>query len=246
MRLGPVPPAEHWLTLHAMSARKTLWEFLDSSDAPRIIDTHDEGLDDDYFNPDRSARGPRWKVGLTAGLGLVGAVVLVAVGAHVFRQSTPVADVLPEPAGATVESPVDALPLTMVVVHVTGAVLAPGVIELPADSRIIDALDKAGGPRPDAFLGGVNLARIVFDGEQIVVPSVDDETTQPGAADQPVSLSLATQAELETLPRVGPATALRIIAWRETHGPFRTVDDVLAVSGIGPATLEGFRALVVP
>jgi competence protein ComEA len=59
-------------------------------------------------------------------------------------------------------------------------------------------------------------------------------------------LSLATQAELETLPRIGPATAQRIIAWRDTHGPFRTVDDLLAVSGIGPATLEGFRALVIP
>lgn len=223
-----------------------MWEFLDSSDSPRIIDTHDEGLDDDYFNPERREGGPRWKVGLSAGLGLVAAVVLVAVGAHVFRQSTPTPDVLPEPVGVAVEGPSATVPVIMVVVHVTGAVVTPGVIELPADSRIIDALEKVGGPRPDALLEGVNLARVVFDGEQIIVPSVGDETTQAGAASQLVSLSLATQAELETLPRVGPATAQRIIAWRETHGPFRTVDDVLAVSGIGPATLEGFRALVVP
>ena len=229
-----------------MSARRTLWEFLEGSDSPRIIDTQDEGLDDDYFNPDRSAQGPRWKVGLTAGLGLVAAVVLVAVGAHVFRQSAPAPDVLPEPATLVVERSVPQAAVPMVVVHVTGAVVEPGVIELPADSRIIDALEKAGGPRPDARLEGVNLARVVFDGEQIIVPALGDETAQAGAEGQLVSLSLATQAELETLPRIGPATAQRIIAWRDTHGPFRTVDDLLAVSGIGPATLEGFRALVIP
>lgn len=229
-----------------MSARRTLWEFLDSSDSPRIIDTQDEGLDDDYFNPDRRVGAPRWKVGLTAGLGLVAAVVLVAVGAHVFRQSAPVPDVLPEPAGAVLQGSVPQAAVPMVVVHVTGAVVTPGVIELPADSRIVDALEKAGGPRPDALLEGVNLARVVFDGEQIIVPSLDDDTAQSGTEGQLVSLSRATQAELETLPRIGPATAQRIIAWRETHGPFRSVDDVLAVSGIGPATLEGFRALVVP
>lgn len=229
-----------------MSARKTLWEFLDSSDSPRIIDTHDEGLDDDYFNPERRTAGPRWRLALNAGLSLVAAVALVAVGAHVFRQSAPAPEILPDTASVTLASPSDVSSPQTVMVHITGAVVAPGVIELPVDSRIIDALEKAGGPRPDAVLAGVNLARIVFDGEQIVVPAVGDPSAAAGAPDQPLSLSMATQAELETLPRVGPATAMRIIAWREAHGPFRSIDDVLAVSGIGPATLEGFRALVVP
>lgn len=231
-----------------MSARKTLWEFLEGSDAPRIIDTQDPGLDDDYFNPDPSPAGPRWKLGLNAGLAVVGAVVLVAVGAHVFRQSAPAPEILPVTPNVVVSDSREPAPPSTVIVHITGAVMAPGVIELPVDSRIIDALEKAGGPRPDALLEGVNLARIVFDGEQIVVPAVGDETTaaESSAPGQPLSLSRATQAELETLPRIGPATAQRIIAWRDTHGPFRSVDDVLAVSGIGPATLEGFRALVVP
>lgn len=235
-------------TLQAMSARQTLWEFLDSSDKPRIIDTHDEGLDDDYFTPQHGSTRARWKLGLTAGLALVGAVVLVAVGSYVFRTSAPAPEQLSASAGAALEAPAEPAESPMVIVHITGAVVTPGVIELPADSRIIDALTKAGGPRPDALLEGVNLARIVFDGEQIVVPVVGDNPSLggPSVAGEPVSLSRATQAELETLPRVGPATALRIIAWRETHGPFRTVDDVLAVSGIGPATLEGFRALVAP
>jgi competence protein ComEA len=133
-------------------------------------------------------------------------------------------------------------------VHVVGAVESPGVIELPENSRIVDALAKAGGARDDAVLSGINLARVLFDGEQIVVPALGDEPVVPSGDAPPglVSLSRGTSAELETLPRVGPATAARIIAWREANGPFASVDDVLAVSGIGPATLEGFRSLVVP
>jgi competence protein ComEA len=133
-------------------------------------------------------------------------------------------------------------------VHVVGAVESPGVIELPENSRIVDALAKAGGAREDAVLSGINLARVLFDGEQIVVPALGDEPVLPAGEAPPglVSLSSYTCAELETLPRVGPATAARIIAWREANGPFASVDDVLAVSGIGPATLEGFRSLVVP
>jgi competence protein ComEA len=233
-----------------MSARKTLWEFLESSASPRVLDTHDEGLDDDYFSPGNRARAPRWNIALGAGLGLVAVVVLVAVGAHMFRQSTPVAEVLPEIPLTTVDVSGEGAVVTTetVIVHIAGAVVTPGVIELPANSRIIDALAKAGGPRPDAVIDQVNLARILFDGEHIVIPAVGDELLSPEASGvaQPVSLSRATQAQLEELPRIGPATAQRIIAWREAHGPFRSVDDVLAVSGIGPATLEGIRALVVP
>jgi competence protein ComEA len=142
--------------------------------------------------------------------------------------------------------PAPAAPTVMV--HVVGAVESPGVIELPENSRIVDALAKAGGAREDAVLSGINLARMLLDGEQIVVPALGDEPAGASGVTPPglVSLSRGTSAELETLPRVGPATAARIIAWREANGPFASVDDVLAVSGIGPATLEGFRSLVVP
>ncbi|MEL0148794.1 MAG: helix-hairpin-helix domain-containing protein, partial [Pontimonas sp.] len=99
----------------------------------------------------------------------------------------------------------------------------------------------------DAELGGVNLARVVYDGEQIIVPRVGEPAVaSSGAGSGPISLSRANQETLETLPRIGPATAERIIAWRDKNGPFRSVEDLLAVSGIGPATLEGLAEHVVP
>jgi competence protein ComEA len=186
-------------------------------------------------------------VALGAGLGLVALIVVVAVGSHIFRSATPIPSVVVA-SQAEAEAENLSVPTLTVVVHVVGAVESPGVIELPENSRIIDALAKAGGAREDAILSGINLARVLFDGEQIVVPSQADEPAVVSIDAPPglVSLSRGTSAELETLPRVGPATAARIIAWREENGPFTSVDDVLAVSGIGPATLEGFRALVVP
>lgn len=233
-----------------MTARQTLWDFLEStSSSSRLVDSADDGLDDDYFERPPGPRGHRWKVALGAGLGLVALIVVVAVGSHIFRSATPIPSVVVA-SQAEVEAEAENLsvPTLTVVVHVVGAVESPGVIELPENSRIVDALAKAGGAREDAILSGINLARVLFDGEQIVVPSQADEPAAVSIDAPPglVSLSRGTSAELETLPRVGPATAARIIAWREENGPFTSVDDVLAVSGIGPATLEGFRALVVP
>ena len=236
-----------------MTARQTLWDFLEStSSSSRLVDSADDGLDDDYFEKPPGARGHRWKVALGAGLGLVALIVVVAVGSHIFRSVAPIPSVVvasQAEAELVAEAENVSAPTELtVVVHVVGAVESPGVIELPENSRIIDALAKAGGAREDAILSGINLARVLFDGEQIVVPSQADEpaTVSITVPQGLVSLSRGTSAELETLPRVGPATAARIIAWREENGPFTSVDDVLAVSGIGPATLEGFRALVVP
>jgi competence protein ComEA len=135
----------------------------------------------------------------------------------------------------------------MVLVHVVGAVEEPGVVSLPENSRVHDALALAGGAQEDAELGGVNLARVVYDGEQIIVPRVGEPAVaSSGEGSGPISLSRADQETLETLPRIGPATAERIIAWRDKNGPFRSVEDLLAVSGIGPATLEGLAEHVVP
>ena len=235
-----------------MTARQTLWDFLEStSSSSRLVDSADDGLDEDYFERPPGPRGHRWKVALGAGLGLIALIVVVAVGSHIFRSATPIPSVVvASQAEAELVAQAENLsvPTLTVVVHVVGAVESPGVIELPENSRIVDALAKAGGAREDAILSGINLARVLFDGEQIVVPSRADEPALVSIDAPPglVSLSRGTSAELETLPRVGPATAARIIAWREENGPFTSVDDVLAVSGIGAATLEGFRALVVP
>jgi len=139
------------------------------------------------------------------------------------------------------------VPPDVVVLHVHGAVGEPGIVELPLGSRVVDAIAAARGPTDDADLGAVNLARIVADGEQLYVPrhgEVPPPTTGGGSgpdAQGRVNINTADAAALETLAGVGPALASRIIAWREQNGPFRSVDELTAVSGIGPKTLDGMR-----
>ena len=127
--------------------------------------------------------------------------------------------------------------------HVLGAVERPGLYVLRADSRVVDALAAAGGSTDAAELAGVNLARRVEDGEQILVPVVGAvaDPSAPPSGDGTVDLNTADQAALEELPGIGPALAERIVAWREDNGRFRTVDDLLAVPGIGEKVLEGLR-----
>lgn len=233
-----------------MSATRTLWEFLDTADSrPAIFDTSDDESSDDLFQERAPAHGVRWKVAITAGIGLAFVIALIAVGVFVFRPQAPdLTVVVPEEIIAGVEGESEStLTPAMLLVHVVGAVGKPGVVEVPPESRVIDAITEAGGATENASLDGVNLARLVFDGEQIIVPRLGEE----GVGGEPeagglISISQADSLTLQTLPRVGPATAERIIAWREAHGPFRSVDDLLAISGIGPATLEGFRHLISP
>jgi len=132
------------------------------------------------------------------------------------------------------------------VVHVGGAVSSPGLAELPVGARVHDAIQAAGGVTTEANVGALNLARFVVDGEHMFVPAEGEALDSVASSSGLVSLSLASASELESLSGVGPALAQRIISWREQHGPFRQIEDVLAVSGIGPATLEGFRNQVVP
>jgi competence protein ComEA len=133
---------------------------------------------------------------------------------------------------------------TTVTVDVTGKVRHPGIVVLDTGARVVDALDAAGGARPGVDLSGLNLARVLVDGEQVVVgeprPSsvAVSAVPSPGAPGGPlVNLNTATQAELEALPEVGPVTAQAIVSWREEHGGFTAVDELLEVDGIGDATL---------
>jgi competence protein ComEA len=133
-----------------------------------------------------------------------------------------------------------------VTVDVTGKVRRPGIAVLDAGARVIDALEAAGGARPGVDLASLNLARLLVDGEQIVVgvavpAGVAGATAAPIPPDATsgplVNLNTADQALLETLPDVGPVTAEAIIAWRTEHGGFTAVDELLEVDGIGDATL---------
>ena len=139
-----------------------------------------------------------------------------------------------------------------ILVHVAGAVAAPGVYELPADARVEAAIAAAGGPIPQADPGSLNLAAVVADGERVYVPVVG-ETVPPPAAPAaganptppaPLDLNEATAEELDVLPGVGPATATAIVDHRARNGPFASVEDLEAVRGIGPAKLDALRGLV--
>lgn len=157
------------------------------------------------------------------------------------------------PVGAVVSAPATARPSPAVVVHVTGAVRRPGLVELAGGSRVDDAVAAAGGATRRADLASVNLARLLVDGEQIVVlrkgaPAVAGaaapSTGSSAAPGQPVDLNTATIEQLDGLPGVGPVLAQRIIDWRTAHGRFSSVDALTDVSGIGERTLADLRPLV--
>ena len=143
-----------------------------------------------------------------------------------------------------------------VTVDVAGRVRRPGIAVLDAGSRVVDALEAAGGARPGVDLSGLNLARVLVDGEQILVgvpgagaiaapAGAATGAMPPGAASGPlVNLNTATEAELEELPEVGPVPAQSIISWRDEHGGFTSVDELLEVDGIGDATLSKLAPLV--
>ncbi|MGH1505006.1 MAG: helix-hairpin-helix domain-containing protein [Acidimicrobiales bacterium] len=153
------------------------------------------------------------------------------------------------PAGSNATAAIDGGAASPeVVVHVAGAVEAPGVYDLPASARVHDAIEAAGGATSFADLDLLNLAAPIVDGMQIRVPEPGEEVAPlvvPGSADDgPVDLNRADAAELDTLPGVGPATAAAIVAHRDEHGPFASVDDLLSVPGIGPAKLAALSDLV--
>jgi competence protein ComEA len=135
-------------------------------------------------------------------------------------------------------------------VYVTGAVQHPDVYVLPQDSIVKDAVEAAGGATEDADLERINLAVTVTDGQQVHVPRqgeepspVDPPSGQPAAGGK-VNLNTADSAALETLPGIGPTLAQRIIDYRQAHGPFERIEDLMQVSGIGQATFEGMKDLV--
>ena len=130
-------------------------------------------------------------------------------------------------------------------VHVVGEVVSPGMYQLPIGARLVDAVFAAGGLTEDADNASVNLARELADGEQIIVFSISQEGQSSGTtASGLVSLNRAGDKELEELPGIGPALAARIIAWREANGGFKSVQDLLKVSGIGENLLSGVIDLV--
>lgn len=141
---------------------------------------------------------------------------------------------------------------TAFAVHVSGWVAMPGVVRLRDGAIVADAVAAAGGALEGALLDSVNLAAPVLAGDHVHIPGPGEAESganpaAPGGDDSgPISLNRADAAALETLPGVGPVIAERIVAHRESNGPFESVDDLLEVPGIGEAKLASIRDLVVP
>jgi len=201
------------------------------------------------------------------GLGIVGAVAVLVTVFTLTRDDGPAITSAKLPPVQMVSSTAPVAPVTgEVTVSVVGLVHQPGLVTLGAGARIADALSAAGGPLDGADLVGLNMARRVGDGEQIVVglssplgapPAMGSSITSPtGAAPSPpvdekgsasgelVDLNTATVEQLDALPGVGPVTAAAIVAWRDANGSFAGVDQLGEVEGIGPARLEKLRGLV--
>ncbi len=164
-----------------------------------------------------------------------------------------------EPAGVEIFIPTPA----PVVFQVTGAVNAPGVYSLDGEPRVADVVEVAGGLTDEADEGRINLALVVRDGARIDIPKVGDSTTATGSGNLPgvtqgvvnpepvttgtsglLDLNSATKDELVSLPGIGEVRAQSIIDWRSTN-LITAVDDLLAISGIGPATVDSIRDLVI-
>lgn len=203
-------------------------------------------------------------------LGVVGAVAVLVTVLTLLRDQPPavVSAKLPPVEMVSSAAPTSDTaapgPAAPVVVSVVGLVNTPGLVTLPPGARIADALDAAGGALDGADVMGLNIARRVTDGEQIVVgigappgrpvemgsSIVSDATAtatgsaspeKPAGSGSLVDLNTATVDELDTLPGVGPVTAAAIVAWRDANGRFTSIDQLSDVDGIGPARLDKLR-----
>ncbi|MDR7433778.1 MAG: helix-hairpin-helix domain-containing protein [Armatimonadota bacterium] len=135
---------------------------------------------------------------------------------------------------------------SLIAVHISGAVRFPGLYRLRVGSRVGDILTKAGGPTEEADLRGLNLAMPLRDGDRVVVPPrlPRSKGAQPGAREGVIDLNKASVAELEALPGIGPVLARRIVEYRSKAGPFRRVEELLKVRGVGPKLVAKLRPYV--
>ncbi|MDQ2660694.1 MAG: ComEA family DNA-binding protein [Actinomycetota bacterium] len=236
-----------------------------ASPEPDPLDRHDPL---DALDPVARRAGPRVRIAVGAAVVLFIAAVAAAAmlsftaggGGEqgLIQASRSGSDAAPADGatggGATGDG-ADAIGTAPLLVHVLGAVAKPGLVELAAGARVVDAVAAAGGFTADADPAGVNLARPVVDGEQLVVLAIGQVPlptsggapgTGDAAGDGIVHLNTADLTALETLPRIGPALAQRIIDWREANGPFTSADQLLEVAGIGDAVFSGLADRVAP
>lgn len=147
-----------------------------------------------------------------------------------------------------------------IVIHITGEVEEEGVIELEKGARISDAIEEAGGTTKEADLSNVNLAYSLSDGQKVKIPNINEKdeeiiVVEEKAGDniiiegnkskeEKININKAAQTEIETLPGIGPSTALKIITYRNEHGEFKNIEDIKNVSGIGDSKFENIKEYI--
>ncbi len=196
--------------------------------------------------------------GITPGrvFSTLGAVLLVSVGswwllrapAPPIERSLPMAS---RPSVAVSAAPPPSLVSADVVVQIAGAVLRPGVYHLPLGSRVADLVTAAGGPIDGVDAAVLPLAAKVTDGQRVYLPKPGEPmsaaagvSVSGSSATGPVDLNSATAAQLDALPGIGPSTAAAIVAYRDKHGPFTSIDGLLEIKGLGTSKVDALRELV--
>ncbi|HEU4850439.1 MAG TPA: helix-hairpin-helix domain-containing protein [Terrimesophilobacter sp.] len=202
-------------------------------------------------DPLTASRTSRFRVGLGAAVVLLVVGLGIAVLVTALSANGGTTTVISAPGtGAAAPSAEASASGVAIYVHILGAVSRPGLYQLRDGDRAIDAIAAAGGYAEGADRRQLNLARFLSDGEQIYVPREGEAGARPGGGPASgtvggkVNLNTADAAALETLPRVGPALAARILAWRVANGRFTSIEDLLGVSGIGEKTFAGLKDLV--
>jgi competence protein ComEA len=185
--------------------------------------------------------------GEIAGLIVVLVAVLGGAGLWYARSLPKPVSIAESGPGAAQRASSSPTPSVTIIVDVAGAVREPGVYEFAEGERVIDAIERAGGSIPKADLSLLNLAAPLVDGTQILVPkagppgAVVPGGATPGSSGGLININTASETELETLSGIGEVLAATIVEYRTQNGPFASVEDLMDVSGIGPATLDEIR-----